>query len=57
MMLEISFGLTKEAREIENAINTVLEKGYRTLDIYEGISNQTKVGTMEMAEKMIEEIK
>ncbi len=57
MMLEISFGLTKEAKEIENAINTVLEKGYRTLDIYEGISNQTKVGTMEMAEKMIEEIK
>ena len=57
MMLEISFGLTKEAREIENAINTVLEKGYRTLDIYEGISNQTKVETMEMAEKMTEEIK
>ena len=57
MMLEISFGLPKEAREIENAINKVLEKGYRTQDIYEETSNQTKIGTMEMADKVIEEIK
>lgn len=57
MMLEISFGLTKEAKEIENAISRVLEKGYRTLDIYEETSNQIKIGTMEMAEKVIEEIK
>lgn len=57
MMLEISFGLTKEAKEIENAISRVLEKGYRTLDIYEETSKQIKIGTMEMAEKVIEEIK
>lgn len=57
MMLEISFGLTKDAKEIENAISRVLEKGYRTLDIYEETSNQIKIGTMEMAEKVIEEIK
>lgn len=57
MMLEISFGLTKEAKEIENAISRVLEKGYRTLDIYKETSKQIKIGTMEMAEKVIEEIK
>lgn len=57
MMLEISFGLTKEAREIENAISRVLEKGYRTLDIYEETSEQIKIGTTEMAEKIMEEIK
>ncbi len=57
MMLEISFGLTKEAREIENAISRVLEKGYRTLDIYEENSEQIKIGTLEMAEKIMEEIK
>lgn len=55
MMLEISFGLEKEAKEIENAINKVLEKGYRTQDIFEENENQIKVGTKEMAMKILEE--
>jgi 3-isopropylmalate dehydrogenase len=33
MMLRNSFNLTKEADEIENAVNHVLEQGYRTVDI------------------------
>lgn len=56
MMLEISFGLKQEAKEIEQAIEKVLEKGYRTADIYEK-ENQVKLGTSEIAEKIIEEIK
>lgn len=33
MMLRYSFNLDKEADDIEKAVNTVLEKGYRTADI------------------------
>lgn len=56
MMLEISFGLTKEANEIKDAIGKVLEKGYRTPDLYVEGTNQIKVGTKEMTDKIIEEI-
>lgn len=56
MMLEISFGLEKESKEIEKAIEKVLKKGYRTQDIYEENENQIKVGTKEMAMKIIEEL-
>lgn len=56
MMLEISFGLEKEARDIEKAIEKTLEKGYRTQDIYEDNENQIKVGTKEMTMKIIEEM-
>lgn len=58
MMLEISFGLRDEAKEIRNAIEKVLEQGYRTPDLYEGTeSNQIKVGNKEMTEKIINEIR
>lgn len=33
MMLRFSFDMEKEASSIENAVNTVLDKGYRTEDI------------------------
>ncbi len=56
MMLEISFGLETEAKDIERAIEKVLEKGYRTQDIYEENENQIKIGTKEMAMKIIEEL-
>lgn len=57
MMLEISFGLYKEAEEIKNAIQKVLEKGYRTLDLYVDGKDQIKVSTNEITEKIIEEIR
>ena len=56
MMLEISFGLSQEAKEIKEAIQKVLEKGYRTPDLYVEGANQIKVGTVEMTNKIIEEI-
>ena len=33
MMLEMSFGLVKEAKSIENAVTAVLDDGFRTADI------------------------
>ena len=58
MMLEISFGLKKEAEEIKKAIEEVLEKGFRTPDLFDKTQNaQIKVGTKEITEKIIEEIR
>ena len=58
MMMEISFGLKEEASEIRNAIEKVLKKGYRTVDLYdETQEKQIKVGTREITRKIIEEIK
>ena len=54
MMFEYSFGLKKEADDIENAVNAVLEKGYRTIDI---LDNGTRpLGTKEMTQKIIEHL-
>ncbi|WP_448588090.1 3-isopropylmalate dehydrogenase [Thermocrinis sp.] len=51
MMLRYSFHLEKEAKAIERAVELVLEKGYRTPDIYsEGC---LKVGTKEMTDAII----
>ena len=33
MMLRFSFGMAKEADDIENAVSSVLDMGYRTGDI------------------------
>lgn len=54
MMLRISFGLEKEADYIEEAISTVLKKGYRTPDIakagekFESCSGMTRLILEEM---------
>ena len=54
MMLRYSFGLINEAQAIENAVDDVLEDGYRTYDIMgEG---KTKVGTKEMGDLTAEKI-
>ncbi|MBA7639213.1 3-isopropylmalate dehydrogenase [subsurface metagenome] len=48
MMLRYSFGLAKEAKTVETAVDEVLSQGYRTYDIMgEG---KTKVGTREMGD-------
>lgn len=48
MLLRHSLALTKEAKEIEDAVFTVLSEGYRTVDIMsEGMK---KVGTKEMGD-------
>jgi 3-isopropylmalate dehydrogenase len=49
MMLKYSFGLQKESAVIENAVNTVLQTGVRTLDIKDTGTTQV-VGTQQMGE-------
>ncbi len=59
MLLRYSFGLEKEAREIENAVNAVLDAGYRTGDIagshLEEVKSSGKlVGTKKMGQLVVE---
>ena len=54
MMLRYSFGLPNEAKAVEEAVNQVLENGYRTYDI---MSRKMKeVGTREMGALIAERI-
>lgn len=48
MMLRYSFDMTAEADAIENAVNTVLDEGYRTGDIMQ--ESMTAVGTSQMGD-------
>lgn len=54
MMLRYTFDLEEEANAIENAVNAVLEKGYRTADIVS--SNCKRVSTTEMGQLIVDEI-
>jgi len=54
MMLKYSLNLDRAAEEVEQAVKNVLEKGYRTADIYQ--KGTTKVGCREMGELIVEEI-
>lgn len=54
MMLEMSFGLTEEARAINAAVDKVLEEGYRTADIMS--DGMTKVRTKQMAALIAERL-
>ncbi len=51
MMLRYSFGLKRESELIDRAVELVLEKGYRTPDIY--AEGSIKVGTEGMTEAII----
>jgi 3-isopropylmalate dehydrogenase len=51
MMLRFSFGMTEQAKRIENAVKSVLAQGLRTADIYE--QGTTKVGTEEMGQAVV----
>lgn len=55
MMFKYSFDETKAADAIENAVANVLEKGYRTKDIY--TEGTDVLSTKEMGIKVIESIK
>ena len=55
MMLKYSFNMDNAAYEIDKAVRKVLEKGYRTRDIYE--KGTTKVGCQEMGRSILEEIR
>ena len=53
MMLLYSFNLTKESEAIVNAVNKVLEAGYRTADLAHGAPS---LSTTEITEKIIENL-
>lgn len=55
MMLRDSFGLEKEAKAIENAVDEVLNDGYRTADIMS--EGKTRVSGSEMKKLLLERIK
>ena len=55
MMLKYSFNMNEASSAIENSIQEVLSEGYRTYDL-EG-SNENKLSTFEMGNKIIEKIK
>lgn len=54
MMLRYSFDMTAEADDIENAVNAVLDAGYRTVDIMQ--DGMTKVSCSEMGTLVAEKI-
>lgn len=55
MMLQYSFDMEDAARVIENAVETVLNKGCRTADIAQ--PGAKKMGCVEMGEAILKEIK
>ena len=55
MMLRYSFELIKEADDIENAVNKVLNDGYRTADIV-GTSGVTPLTTVQITDKILENL-
>lgn len=50
MMLEHSFGMSREAQQIEQAMVQVLESGFRTFDIAD--ANSTVVSTSDMGDRI-----
>lgn len=54
MMLKYSFGMEKEAAEVEKAVHETLEQGYHTADLH--IEGGKKVGTKEMTEIVVENL-
>ena len=62
MLLRYDFGLEKEAKAIEDAVNAVLDAGWRTGDIAgshleELKANGKLVGTKKMGQLVVENIK
>lgn len=55
MMIKYSFGLSREASAIEDAVIEALEEGYRTVDI--AINGETAVSTSEMGDIICEGIR
>lgn len=55
LLMEISFGLKKEAEQIIRAVETTLRQGYRTVDIAQkNTPNEFILGTNAMGEKVVE---
>ena len=62
MLLRYSFSMEKEARDIENAVNAVLDEGWRTGDIAGSKRDEVSaagklVGTKKMGQLVVDHIK
>ena len=53
MMLKFSFGILEAADAIDNAVEKVLDQGFRTRDIYQNMSGEKLVNTKEMGDAII----
>jgi len=53
MMLRYSFGMLEAAEAIDAAVRSVLEKGFRTRDIYQKKENEKLVNTREMGDAIV----
>jgi 3-isopropylmalate dehydrogenase len=56
MMLRYSFAMEEAANLIEKAVETVLEQGYRTIDIFQNRNGERLVDTKEMGEAIVKQI-
>jgi len=56
MLCRHSLKLEKAAQSIENAIETVLEAGYRTPDIYTGSKDEVLTGTSETGNLILQNL-
>jgi 3-isopropylmalate dehydrogenase len=54
MMLRYSFNLQDAADAVEQAVEKVLNNGYRTGDIHQGTESETKVNTVQMGDAIVE---
>jgi len=55
MMLKYTFNMDKASDEVESAVKSALEDGYRTADIFQ--EGKTKVGCSEMGERIAGKLK
>ena len=57
LMYRLSFGMESAARCIENGVQSVLNEGFRTSDLFSSGNGETLVSTSEMGNKVMERIK
>ncbi len=56
MMFKMSLGLEQESEAIENAVDSTISAGYRTMDIYSKENRNKKVDTVGMTDQIIDRI-
>jgi len=56
MMLRYSLGLTEAADAVDRAVEAVLDAGFRTADIYQGLEGETKTDTSGMGDAIVAEL-
>lgn len=56
MMCRYALDMEEVAVEIEAAIDRTITNGYRTVDIYTGSPHETKIGTIEMGTKILNDL-